>query len=122
MNYELAKELKDAGFPEREIPRHSMNGIDQPKIEKWMFNIPTLSELIEACNPQTADDFVLSTKYGKWEATLMYAGYFQGWNTKKRDYDGFVGIDESVIGSSPEEAVAKLWIVLNGITPLREKS
>lgn len=38
MNYELAKQLKDAGFPiiEHEEPRY------------WTF--PTLSELIEACD------------------------------------------------------------------------
>ena len=42
MNYELAKELKDAGFPQLRPVEHAPNS-DEP------LYIPTLEELIDAC-------------------------------------------------------------------------
>lgn len=46
INYELAKKLKDAGFPQKDICGHcGYLNIDYTDVAF----IPTLSELIEAC-------------------------------------------------------------------------
>lgn len=85
MNYELAKQLKDAGFPNFE--------------EDWVDEVghavvhPTLSELIEACD----------SSFGSVYKTI--AGF------------GATGWDKLVegiytYGSTPEEAVAKVWLEL----------
>jgi hypothetical protein len=105
MNYELCKQLKDAGFPqisENAVSLKSMsekmdaalNGGDLGYVA-----IPTLSELIEACviiNPA----FTISTTFGP-----------NGWGTDKWECL-CLGIDIQY-GSTPEEAVARLWLELN---------
>ena len=127
MNYELAKQLKDAGFPQfgngfALIPDNIPVGDGTPEeIEEdgtmtvidwqnYIYNTslhseemmyqPTLSELIEACG----DEF----------------GELQ------RDKDAvgdviFIAIHRSIkdmaeYGKTPEEAVAKLWLKLNEIS------
>lgn len=91
MNYELAKQLKDAGFPQRQ-----RKGTFPWKLtKKEDCYVPTLSELIEACGDdleeikQMKESDLVSYK---WEAYTN--GYY-------------------VVGSTPEEAVANLWIALN---------
>ncbi len=83
MNYELAKQLKDAGFPQDECCVHGKSGHDH------VFE-PSLSELIEACG----DEF-----HGLWRV-------MDEWFAK--DARGL-----EIKGSTPEEAVAKLWLALN---------
>jgi hypothetical protein len=86
MNYELAKQLKEAGFPETDCLCGSDYG-----------DHPSLSELIEACGDNHFElerDWFNGTD--KWRALYWFEG-----NVKS----GF--------GSTPEEAVAKLWIALN---------
>lgn len=116
MNYELAKELKDAEFPQygdgyfarehgdaqlRSMGRAYVSS-DCPNALQTALNtseevvfFPTLSELIEACgerfgsvgkNSLDVNDYV-------WEA----------W-----DNDCYVDF-----GDTPEEAVARLWLALN---------
>ncbi len=93
MNYELVKELKDAGFPlthhEGECKR---NDCYEPQLCQ---SVPTLSELIAACggNFYTLTLGLLS----EWTA------YGAHYNLEK----------VHGIGSTPEEAVARLWLVLN---------
>ena len=101
MNYELAKELKDAGFPQdgKEGLYVDFEGKVEfegdpknPKIED-LFYCPTLSELIEACG----DKFIQLEKSLNWWA---------------------IGEDEPLEpqqyeGNTPEEAVARLWLALN---------
>lgn len=108
MTYELVKKLKNAGFPQN-------NGIaivsDGTKFEiektdilmKDMCYVPTLSELIEACGGKLSSlDCVpiinTSAKSndikGGYEAVLVGEQFFT-W------------------GSTPEEAVALLWLELN---------
>lgn len=106
MNYELAKELKDAGFPQ-EAPREPFckecnlpaEYVRDFKHEKEYIRVPTLSELIEACPRQIDDgDFCLrSYSSGEWTA-----GYyrFEDWSILED-------------GPTPEEAVARLWLALN---------
>jgi hypothetical protein len=50
LSYELAKQLKDAGFPLRELSRMSQteNMLDWPIDGAW-YLVPTLDELVDAC-------------------------------------------------------------------------
>ena len=96
MDYELAKQLKDAGFPVKEtlyydevqiIPDNA-NG----KVILRNLIVPTLEELIEACG----NDFHYLTYDITWRAFA------------KGDKDGQRGHYKS-----PTEAVAKLWLSLS---------
>lgn len=90
MNYELAKELKDAGFPEN-VANYSVAG------RHGLLFFPTLSELIEACG-------------------RIWVGPCElGWHS---GFDGhpFSHLDEKRpqgCGATPEEAVARMWLALN---------
>jgi len=97
MTYELAKELKAAGFPF--------------KTDAWFKEgdssinpTATLSELIEACGR----DF--------W--TLKRPQYKRhSWIAEAREYHALRYRGERPLtirnGSTPEEAVARLWLALN---------
>lgn len=95
MNYELAKELKDAGFPQP-------TGLEHPL--EWRGKIdcaygvcvyfPTLTELIEKCG----DAFDCLMKH----QVLDIAWYATG-----NVMPGFTGE-----GKTREEAVARLWLAL----------
>src|SRR4030042_4814344 len=100
MNYELAKELKEAGFPQRGILKTQSTGCPHWGTEEWgtrtdcgcWLSYPTLSELIEACG----DDLALMGAATK------------GWNVWR------TGVKYPVVfGTTLEEAVAKLWLKLN---------
>ena len=100
IDHKLAKELKEAGFPQNlGVSRDSSwVGIDNTynhySLGEDYCYIPTLSELIEACGEgfeslirtKTKDDYT-------WSA--------RGYNYPT---DGY---------KAPEEAVAKLWLALN---------
>lgn len=112
MNYELAKELKDAGFPQRldelspmAITERGCTYYDEHthallSLVTGEISIPTLSELIEACGK----DFhvLVHTTNGGMDSDKE----FWGASTTKyaRDFHN---------ASTPEEAVARLWLVLN---------
>jgi len=83
MDYELCKKLKDAGFPQPIIDKSSAD-------DDFLCYVPTLSELIEACG----DRF-----HGLWRM-------MDNWYTKS-------DIGQEVKSSTPEEAVALLWLELN---------
>jgi len=83
MNYSLAKELKDAGFVS--------NGQAWNDTLKEILPVPTLSELIEACE-------------GNRQITLR--GVPKLWEAFTNDH--FLAG-----GSTPTEAVARLWLSLN---------
>lgn len=96
MEYKLAQELKDAGYPQ--IPQNDFyherdkNGKEiDDSVTK-----PTLSELIEACIELIPDKFldIQSREYTteQWVATSSWI---------------------LTSGKTPEEAVAKLWLALN---------
>ena len=129
MNYELAKKLKSAGFPQKYrqtepymdfayedyghsgqlVMMHTDNdtgwwlGQDydlraEGKEIELLVKCPTLSELIEACGDiflSLDSPLVLGSKE-QWRATAC--------NSEKMFREGF--------GSTPEEAVANLWIAL----------
>jgi hypothetical protein len=100
MNYELCKELKDAGFPQARVPRlypiaMEIGEIRKPELTSEMVEeagayAPTLSELIEACGkPITLNVGVATTS-----ATQPLSGEYAN-------------------GPTLEEAVARLWLELN---------
>jgi hypothetical protein len=95
MNYELAKQLKKAGFPiEDKMFLISRNDNEIHKIGTWF---PSLSELIEAC-----DD------------NILYLHKIIAVNDK--DNFRWIAFDRrlnGMYGSTPEEAVANLWLELN---------
>lgn len=94
ITYELAKQLKDAGFPQK--IRQGVFGYEWseklPDGNLWVNGMaykPTLSELIEACG----DRFSTLTKdFPGWRC----------WGKPNPEWD--------VQGSTPEEAVAKLYL------------
>lgn len=102
ISYELANELKEAGFPQN----HEC--IDGKELGAGVTGaclctprIPTLSELIEACD---------------WKFAALYApdktdeGGYQCWVADSR-------FPEDGVGSTAEEAVARLWLALNASAP-----
>jgi len=100
MGYNLAKKLKEAGFEVREKFSYHKNPTN-PYEEQGYF-LPSLSELIKACNPKVYDDFGLRIGYTEnWEAWATYHG------------ETIPEVDLNVSGNTPEEAVATLWLALN---------
>lgn len=90
MKYELAQQLKDAGFPQRQgcsacLYNTAFNGMDENVY------LPSLSELINAC--------------GENFGCLQYNQTFWQANHTTKSIEG--------IGDTSEEAVAKLWLELN---------
>ncbi len=105
LSYELAKELKDAGFSQGDGDYAAANGnwygfepsLDNPPTEKYgeVAYAPTLSELIEACG--TGAWFHLyHLRSGEWETDCANLSTADG-----------------VKGPTPDEAVARLWLALN---------
>ena len=87
MNYELAKQLKDAGFPQigSGFTLYPNDGIHKE------VRFPTLSELIEACGGNSKA-LIQQNNKTMWEYAI----------------DG-----QGAVGQTPEEAVANLWLELN---------
>ena len=100
MDYELAKELKDAGFPQNGTGGWTYAPdklVTRPTDRVY---VPTLEELIEAC----AERFAGLDRQGKgWRATgIMVAGDLNRHET-------LIPLD----GATHSEAVARLWLDLN---------
>lgn len=93
MDYQLARSLKDAGFPQGEAPR---GGDIIPTGSFGYVRVPHLEELIDACgsNLYSLESNCKDQKIYSWRATAR-------WVTKSWD------------GSTPTEAVARLWLALN---------
>jgi len=105
MNYKLAKQLKEAGFPQRRGCSACLTGyawdsrIDKLNIDeqittedKWTSN-PTLSELIDACG----EGLISMVK-------LPHAWLVEGYKNKEA-----IVIENELL----EEAVAELWLKIN---------
>jgi len=86
MNYELAKQLKDAGFEKKS---------GAPIFIEDDFFPPSLSELIEVCGKGFHGIYIADN----WKA--------HGFKSDN-EFD-----DIYTMGSTPEEAVANLWLALN---------
>lgn len=96
ITYELAKRLRDAGFPGSE--RWGENG---GKMMVDIFDVPTLEELIEACGERYT--LLKRERDGHWRATGAIRA------SQKRERFREVHL----YGSTPEEAIAMLWLALN---------
>ena len=113
ITYELAEKLKEAGFPQED--RHwywcsftfpktlwCINALEAKKLEKeyeCMTACPTISELIEACGNRF---FKLTQRKEHWVADAL-----------PRKGEPLPKNFKPIFGSTPEEAVAKLWLELN---------
>lgn len=122
MNYELAKKLKDAGFPQnggllyyaKDTMGLRLNTVGFQKGDmippEGSVLIPSLSNLIEACG----DDFESLERYVPeqkmpWR-TLMSDEAFEKYSV---DYPCVKECCGYEIGDTPEESVANLWLKIN---------
>lgn len=96
MTYELAKQLKDAGFPFKIATAGGEYFEDgQPQ---YKYLRPTLEELIEACGERFSE--LHSYSDGTWQAKSRGSSTSEeGWH--------------DVMDKTPTEAVAKLWLALS---------
>ena len=109
MNYQRAKELKEARFPQdnpRFIRGHYTSNADRTYGAERVY-FPTLEELIEACG----EEFMLTNECGKWEAWSNVGGRLRGVRM------GEGGAVHEIEGDTHTEAVAKLWLALNKKAP-----
>ncbi len=96
MNYKLAKELKDKGFP---YDWCRLSGTENHKFCDANYCEPTLSDLIEACGNKFRE-LCRGQLSEQWSAT----GY--------EDYDEIIETDWYM---TSEEAVARLWIAIQEV-------
>jgi hypothetical protein len=97
IGYELARELREAGFPQ------AGKGTQTGPSDKLVWRagdrvyVPTLSEMIEACGTTNEGFGALTKEHSQsgdsWVASSFYSHRYGR-------------------GSSPEEAVARLWLAL----------
>lgn len=93
LRYELAQELKDAGFPQPIDDYEGYFVVDERNDEEDIYQ-PTLSELISACGEEFHS--IVSTGNG-----------FKAFSSVKDS------ISSTEIVSTPEEALFYLWTALN---------
>lgn len=110
MNYELAKQLKDAGFPTKRFNRYdpifpNQEADDMNHMSVSVFKIP-LSELIEACG---GDFYGVFTLYEKNRITKKWAAVHRTESSAM----GGEAKETNAFGSTPDEALAKLWLEIN---------
>lgn len=106
MNYELVKELKDAGFPQGDSMMAWVSqeeGLHMGRESENDIYVPTLSELIEACGD----------KFNTLNKVTGISGKTLHWRAGEYDFDDCHWPRLCLEGSTPEEAVANLYIVLN---------
>jgi hypothetical protein len=97
MDYELADQLKEAGFPQGGAGLWTFppnNLVARPSDRVY---VPTLSELIDACADleqlqKVVNDLRALEAGYKWQAVAQF---------------------NHTYGATPEEAVARLWLTLN---------
>lgn len=99
ISFELAKELKEKGFPQK-IPHDDSVCCAQEGLGCHCneADFPTLSELIEACV-----DFFGELNHYQEDGR---------WKTESKNWVDDFGIGRIATGNTPEEAVARLWIAL----------
>ena len=104
MNYELAKQLKEAGFPQQgkgywEFPRQDSPNKTSAEVRVY---VPTLEELIAAC----------PKNIGKATFVLGSANQGKEWFACYFDFVTNRGSEFNESGSTFVEAVARLWLAL----------
>lgn len=108
ITYDLAKRLKNAGFPHNWCLHTGVDGEKGDICIDHKGDVPTLSELIEACG----DKFVNLTHFGALEQVMPIN---EKYNHTKWQAHGWKEAPNKfwVQGSNPEEAVALLYLELN---------
>lgn len=103
--YKLAKDLKDAGFPQErdEAEGYLMQRLEGAKLT-FVYK-PSLSELIEECGDRV-QDFRLERRFVGGSNGVLWVALIE--ETK----DGGVTA-HNAHGKTPEEAVANLYLALN---------
>ena len=102
MTYELAKELKDAGFPQPALDfKGSFLFAQCGEPVDTQAYVPTLSELIEACGTNFGGLVRLAD--GTWNAATPVIDTGMSYGNPSTEVEG----------STPEEAVARLWLALS---------
>ena len=137
IDYELARQLKEAGFPQEPFwqvdinawggswyyffvpegcPQMAFLDLDGYKIATGehgyghpIVKIHTLSELIEACGEDFATLIRCDCEHCKWNC---HGRTLQGPHLEPYDDDGW---NRSFNGSTPEEAVAMLYIAIKNV-------
>jgi len=129
MNYELAKQLKEAGFPQDKLETgYCIDELDKPVLankcgsydtcgvnaegeKAFICKVSTLSELIDACG----DRFKELEGGTDMDGKLTWFAFAEGEGRKICDSCKTIlgENDVSGCGKTPEEAVAKLWLKLH---------
>ncbi len=107
MDYNLAKQLKEAGYPQtyKGGTWACEHGLDWDKpagckcYGSMLTYSPNLSELIEACGDFPSQFSLYGRDKDRWEATLIDMN--------------LEGQNHIYYGSTPEEAVSNLWLALH---------
>jgi len=117
MNYELAKQLKEAGLELN--PNNGNNVYINSEFTRYPYSlsakdeilyIPTLEELIEACG----DDFEYLELMNEPEIGEWWRAYpTEDTYYKKMKGECYIGCCGYETGDTPSEAVARLWLELN---------
>jgi len=98
LNYEICKSLKDAGFPQK--LEDLLNEIEYQGVTYQKPTEPTLSELIQECGNEPKGIYFRWLKNEKTQ-----------WHAQARRHPSSLG-DVRAKGSTPEEAVALLYLKL----------
>lgn len=115
MNYELAKELKEAGFPQKKLEisgvyagicKHGLYGYSKGREscdcgEEETVHTPSLEELTESCKSNGG--------YFSFEITWIRANTPRQWKAKMFSHAD----NPEANGTTQLEAVARLWLALN---------
>lgn len=97
MEYELVKQLIDKGFPQATMTAYIPRRILNNSLYSDPIGQPTLDQLIEECGYSRFNSLSTDPHKTEWRAV--------GKNDIKNNI--------ATYGSTPEEAVAKLWLELN---------
>lgn len=107
ISYELAKKLKDAGFPLKNNPYRDDPNPWVDRTTGETFFSPTLSELIDACGTNFN---VLQAVYTEDSHRFGKTSEIYCWQASATGR----AIDETPY-KTPEEAVARLWLALQAV-------
>lgn len=103
IDYTLAKELKDAGFPQDKCSGIWKSSAVGPSTQP-LLGVPTLSELIDVCG----GGFETLIKYTDVNGVVTW-----GAGTFEDSERGAYLLEGNTRYKTPSEAVAHLWLVLN---------
>lgn len=105
MDYELAKKLKHAGFPQKELEfncQYCPIAFGKPEQPKVYF--PTLSELINECIKSKPTINFCLRNFNTGDNNYWICGSYMSYENDWIEY---------TTGLNPEETVANLYLILN---------